>query len=131
MELKLIEYNTAKLLKEIGLEEGLSCNYHYCIGYKEVPEDKKVIKLDYIKSSVKGQFHLALAPTQAIIQQWLREVHNIHIFLCRLPKHWEIMISQIFPYKMLFDSYIEYDTYEDALEAGILESINIIKTKQK
>lgn len=80
-----------------------------------------------------------LAPTQSLLQKWLREVHGINIFMSFKPniKKWDFI-----PYFMSMDAkeYIEYnsnytkqnnkrrfDTYEDALEIGLQEALKLIQ----
>lgn len=65
--------------------------------------------------------------SQSLLQKWAREEHNITIGIFRQPEHWEIMISQITPYSCILDSHIKYDTYEEALEAGLQEALKLIK----
>ena len=74
-------------------------------------------------------------PTQSLVQKWLRETHGINIFMSFKPniKKWDFI-----PYFMSMNGkqYIEhnkeylkinnerrYDTYEEALEDGIYESL--------
>jgi hypothetical protein len=82
----------------------------------------------YIKSS-----------TQSLLQKWLREVHNINIFMSFKPniKKWDFI-----PYSMDMNGkeYIKYnseytkihnerrfDTYEEALELGLQEALKLIE----
>lgn len=81
----------------------------------------------YVKSS-----------TQTLLQKWLREVHGINIFMTFKPniKKWDFI-----PYSMDMNAkeYIKYnseytkihnerrfDTYEEALEIGLQEALNLI-----
>jgi hypothetical protein len=74
-------------------------------------------------------------PTQSLVQKWLREIHGINIFMSFKPniKKWDFI-----PYYMNMSGkeYIKhnseylklhrerrYDTYEEALEDGIYESL--------
>ena len=76
--------------------------------------------------------------TQSLVQKWLREVHEINIFMHFKPniKKWDFV-----PYFMSMngEKYIKYnnqyrkvtgdrryDTYEEALEDGIWESLQMI-----
>jgi hypothetical protein len=77
-------------------------------------------------------------PTQSLVQKWLRETHGINIFMSFKPniKKWDFI-----PYFMSMNAkeYIKhnreylkihnerrYDTYEEALEDGIYESLEMI-----
>lgn len=70
------------------------------------------------------------APTQSLLQKWLREKHSTHI---------EILLEEDAPYDkfyygvMVVGKYfaLSYDdnrfnTYEEALEASLLEALNLI-----
>lgn len=63
------------------------------------------------------------APTQAQLQKWLREVHNINVNVFRQPGCWEYMISRIEPYCAILDCTTKFYTYEEALEQGLLEAL--------
>jgi len=77
-------------------------------------------------------------PTQSSVQKWLRDIYGINIFLIFKPniKKWNFI-----PYFMNMNAreYIkynsqyfklhkerEYETYEEALEDGIFESLQMI-----
>ena len=77
-------------------------------------------------------------PTQSLVQKWLRETHGINIFMCFKPnvKKWDFM-----PYFMNMNGkeYVKhnseysklhrerkFDTYEEALEDGIYESLQML-----
>lgn len=77
-------------------------------------------------------------PTQSLVQKWLRETYGINIFMCFKPniKKWDFI-----PYYMSMtgkeyvkhnSEYLKlhrerrYDTYEEALEDGIYESLQML-----
>lgn len=120
---ELVTLETAKLLKEKGFNE-------YC---------KNVIDIDNILSETlyrtndnlpKQCFSL---PTQSIAQKWLRETKNIHIcvYNCACGYGYEISKADngthiaSSTYKGTNDGG-EWDTYEEALEAGIQEALKLI-----
>lgn len=68
------------------------------------------------------------APTQALLQRWLREKHQIHIEL----SFWENdtwsaqLVGDMFPEDMdEFDAFGR-NTYEDALEIALVKALNLI-----
>lgn len=66
------------------------------------------------------------APTQSLLQKWLREVHEIIIYV--IPSYIE---DESLVYKCNgFDNYIQVQrqTYEEALEIGLQEALKLIKT---
>jgi len=79
------------------------------------------------------------APTQGLLQKWLREIHNLNIFMSFKPniKKWDYMVYDM---NMNAIEYIQFangyrriypdrrfDTYEIALESGLVEALNLIK----
>jgi len=86
------------------------------------------------------------APIQSLLQLWLRETHNIHIWI--EPQRGNIQSYMLNIYNSNNDEeyfmadygflegseqykdsgdYMWYDTYEDALEQGLLEALKLIK----
>lgn len=133
MEEQIISFETAKLLKEIGIEEGLKCNYVYCIGYDTVNSEKEPIKCEGTRSSVVGQFHLALAPTQSLVQKYLREKYHLHIHIADLGLYmWSNMIIALSidgtQGKGGYLGKKNYKTYEESLESGLYEALKLIKS---
>ena len=75
------------------------------------------------------------APTQALLQKWLRDVHNIHVYLnpnlrANDVVMWDVSVYNVAKYKKhrKIGNSPEYITYEKALEAGLLEALKLIKT---
>jgi hypothetical protein len=115
MEDKLISLETAKLAKE----KGFNGNYGY---FNEV----------------------WMAPTQSLLQRWLREVHNIHIVMntiydySKTPEEfdgWSIYIGLNSRKDIKSDINdklisIYFNTYEEALEKGLLEVLNLLTNIQ-
>lgn len=64
------------------------------------------------------------APTQSLLQKWLREVHQILLTV-------EYSLSEndwfYYLYKQEFNKYIHFKTYEEALEAGLQQGLTLIK----
>jgi hypothetical protein len=58
------------------------------------------------------------APTQALLQKWLRDEHKLNV-LVSYGYGWEVTIC----------TYHDgtFNTYEEALEKGLLEGLNLIK----
>lgn len=108
MKDQLISFKTAKLAKERGFN--WSSTYTY--------------EKDYNKTI---EIILYKAPTQSLLQKWLREVHNTHIsiqyFLDHDLDNFEVYITN----NHLTKKKYLFDTYEQALEAGLLEGLNLIK----
>ena len=117
MEDKLISFETAKLAKEKEFKYILDYQIYYnSIGYLN--------RLQHSEEDIP-------APTQSLLQKWLREIHNIHIDIrtntisggCYF-----FYLSQTrAPFYTLFISVKDSDTYEEALEYALKESLKLIK----
>ena len=119
MKEQIISFETAKLAKEKGLNK-VWCNNVYCIGYNDIPKIKEITVCDW-RDNVDYQFHLALAPTQSLLQKWLRELYNKHITI------WYNELTE----KYRIDTpenldEIEYNTYEQALEEGLYQALKLL-----
>jgi hypothetical protein len=137
MENELIEFETAKLAKEKGFDEYSNAYYYH--------DDLRLIKV-LNKNSVDNIFkeNSCSAPTQSLLQRWLREVHklfiNIAIFkeseekpvvydyaITNLNNPYDINDCEIF----LKDYGIEKDrdhfSFEEALEEGLKSALELIK----
>ena len=96
MEDRIITYKTAKLAKECGYK-----NPRLASGYGDNGEHGK---MGYIK-----------APTQSLLQKWLRETHNIHVnvHICKVNGY--IYNYMIFEHPELDFGSHDFTSYEDAL----------------
>ena len=72
-----------------------------------------------------------LRPTQSLAQKWLREVHKIQVH-CNYENMWGEWICY---YNTIPTSFsrkkVHRETYEQALEAGLLASLNYLKQNKK
>lgn len=165
MKEELISFETAKLAKELQFSIGSEnfyreylkdyiCPYNFTkhkkgdkiveCGTINVEEDSLIensyqieADIEYADISMSTKYE---APTQSLLQKWLREKHNIHLI---------IVVNELsnktgsFKYKWYIfrDDRVHefqgvkpvsnkksYKTYEQALEAGLLEALKLIKT---
>ena len=132
MEEKLVSREVAELAKEKG--------FNWCVGYVYSSKGLHQIYDSSIYENMNGTRYEITpnvypnppyysAPTQTLLQKWLREVHNIDIFAfsCRFTGYEEIgyytfSIKGIIPVK----NY-KFKIYEEALEVGLLEALKLIK----
>lgn len=63
------------------------------------------------------------APTQSLLQKWLREKHGIHIEIYFNRKKYCVTILGNNEVK---DMGFEYKTYEEALEEGLFQALKLI-----
>lgn len=81
----------------------------------------------------KGMFTDIEFPSQSIAQKWLRDIQNIHICVYNCACGYGYEISKADNGTHITSSVYEgtndggeWDTYEEALEAGILETLKLI-----
>lgn len=78
-------------------------------------------------------------PTQSLLQKWLRETHNIHITIESYhclgnDKPFGLGIDAMFDGVWDYVAYpgdTNFDTYEDALEIGLIEGLKLIKNETR
>ena len=135
MEDEIVSFETAMLLKEKGFNE--YCSYYY--------EDNELYKLAYYHGEGNGfvrnnspindrllcEEMQCTAPTQSLAQKWLRETH--HITFNANPHSNDGKIIYVVTIKVISNNKhidfnvmmdtsnkaIMFDTYEDAIEAGL------------
>jgi len=118
---KLINYNIAKLAKQKGFN-GKS-NYYYA---------KSKTKVHYGIYNQLHSFKDISATTQSSLQKWLREKHNIFVYIEPTSLGDNAPFIKDSWGKILYDPWknnnkgISY-TYEDALEFALLEALKLIK----
>jgi len=113
MKEELITFETAKLAKEKGFDV-------YCYNYWI--DDKTQTDEHYKSKLVKELKDKCIsAPTQSLLQKWLREVHNIDVY-CQptfeIKGKWYNNIASHNP------PFV--GTYEEALEIGLQEALKLI-----
>lgn len=140
MQEELVSFQVAKLAKEKGFD--IVCSYLY-----ENEED--IIYATHKNSGLNKHFDWYSAPTQTLLQRWLREVHNIRVLI-----DFETIddSTTAYTYKIVRDipegkgrkkdtwDFYEitysfnqgggwYETYEEALEIGLQKSLKLIKNE--
>lgn len=149
MREELIQFDTAKLAKEKGFNwdvddmshqehSGLMAYFKYFAhprGTKE--KHSRGIKLSSIGSDhnitcaeVSSEF-IAFAPTQSLLQRWLREEHDIHVELGLIDSpndYWVRVDVSALALETIWSHNPEtrLKTYELALEAGLKEALTLI-----
>lgn len=131
---QFITLETARLAKQAGFDwEVYSCYY------KSSPD--RVSTNGTLTSNFNGYAfqHIAIsAPTQSVLQKWLREVKEIivepiydlydHCFYCRFAnnksKNWQYIVNRYDDGEV----YIKlcFNTYESTLEAGLQKCLTLI-----
>ena len=130
MEDTLINFETAKLAKEKGVKLDINGLY-----WEDGSYDSGENALVYEEFQ-----DVMSAPTQSLLQKWLREVHNIYVesyhdltsdgtkiqfytswgFLQQKDKNGNRNVNG------WYDEYNDWKTYEEALEIGLQEALKLI-----
>ena len=134
MEDTRITFETAKLAKEKGFPQEpnrLKIPYYNYKG--EFKGDVKDWLRKYLRNEDTSDVESVSAPTQSLLAKWLREEHNIHIWVIPYTKKGRFDINplsvphgyrcNIYP----FAKSMVYDTYEEALEIGLQEGLKLIQ----
>ena len=115
---ELISFETAKLARKKGFN--IETTKRYLFRYKE-HESK-----DYIAPLASNPLHCdILAPTQSLLQKWLREEHNTHIWVSCTPYLNSYSFNYNLNRKIIRDN-VKYNEYEKALEYGLFKALNLI-----
>ena len=123
MQEQLISFETAKLAKEKGFDFKVyrEEKIYDKLGYLLKPEDEVFPNVEYFP-----------APTQSLLQKWLREVHKISV---ESTSCWWDDGKKEFEYNVYKKdlggdspcSLSVFKTYEEALEVGLQEALKLIE----
>lgn len=158
MEEQLISFDVAKLAKEKGFDVPVFRYYHDACKGKALHDNGSInainlIGCDYNAGDYNKKFkriknlQFYSAPSQNLLQKWLREVHKIHFGVNPYGDtiHWDLAFmsytnkkttmgrliytgmrgSHLGVYNPVFN--VKYKSYEDAVEAGLKEALKVIK----
>lgn len=125
MKEQLIDFQTAKLAKEKGFKEGSMSHYE---------EDGQIqhCRTSFANGFMEDGETRFEAPTQSLLQKWLREVHdiNISILMSGFDFHQYILHNKNRRYVKTVDNPITPENYknnwEDTLEKGLQEALELI-----
>ena len=121
MKEQLINFSTAKLAKEKGFDEIVDYIY------RTAPYEDLIENYNRLKHS-DGNNPMISAPTQALLQRWLRETHKIYV--AALPSYTDTSDNKKHYFELFYgktlrlfgDKYSYFPTYEEALEVGLFEA---------
>ena len=123
---ELVTLETAKMLKEKGFKEDVFTFYELdCI------EGDMILSETYDYSdNFNKKDDCFSAPSQSLVQKWLCQEKNLHIEISYMyGNYWIYDILTIPEHDLVGLSdrpIIRYETYEEALEAGIFEALKLI-----
>lgn len=134
MKEQLVSFETAKLAKELGFNWKVRTYYgHACNPHIAYDKEDYSIPVDFNSNDYKG---LISAPTQSLLNKWIRDVHKhyIDIRICSIHSHnyGKYSVCNVFDISTGSDNLllcITHKTYEKALEHGLYCALNLIKAK--
>lgn len=119
---ELVTLETAKMLKEKGFNK--FCSFAY------IDEYCNLMSVHTTNSLIDKMGLGYSAPNQSFARKWLRETKNLHIEISYMyGNYWIYDILTIPEHDLVGLSdrpIIRYETYEEALEAGIFEALKLI-----
>jgi len=119
MKEEIISFQTGKLAKEKGFSIVSTGFYDE---NKELDLYESYIGDDIVyKRQLLDGIVVCEAPTQSLLQKWLREKHRIFIIIYKKIGGWSYYLDEAPKINL-------YDTYEEALEKGLQEALKLIKT---
>jgi hypothetical protein len=120
---EFVTLETAKLLKEKGFNE-------YC---KNVIDIDNILRVTLYRTNSNLPKQCFSLPTQSLAQRWLRETKNLHIEIYRSAVGYGYAIVKADNGTWQEDDDSRgtndgglWDTYEEALEAGLVECLKLI-----
>ena len=122
MKDQLISLETAILAKKKGYNQN---PYKTDNAYGPEYTDGSNIKLRS-SSLFNPDSNTAVAPTQSLFQKWLREEHNIIVLVDTFLGKFICKVNNILVTNNKTGYIIKRDTYEEALEQGLIEGLNRI-----
>ena len=133
MKENIVSFQVAKLAKEKGFD-GLcfdAYNTHkmkYSNGWLEYIDDNE-IEIPFTSKVLKPED--ILSPTQSLLQKWLKEEHHLIVIVAYQYEHdstpysyWIYKENDSLPLNQWIN---DLKTYEEALELGLEEALNLIK----
>ena len=122
IEEQFVSFETARMLKDAGFD--VPC-------FNQYTERGTIWHCDCPENFNKSQC-VTSCPTQALSARWLREVYHyaVCVWFSKDHEKWFYahgnMDSIVFDTDYIISEYI-FDSYEQALEAGLQEAIKLIK----
>ena len=123
-----VSLEVAKLLKEAGFKWFINTAYRDGVLMRQGNLLCDNFNGKQYENAARHEFFSA--PTLNVVQRWLREIHHLHITIYSSSQEsWMYRITE--PHQKLEDGVYgeDFNTYEDAQEAGIKKSLEIILHK--
>ena len=128
MEDKLIEFKTAKLAKEVGFDY----QTYYFFNGEKLEFDPNITDFNLNYWEVEDMPEFISAPTQTLLQSWIRITHGIAVFpTLDSELNWIYKIVSLKPCSIFEGTIVSEHSYgseyETCLEEGLFEALLMIK----
>lgn len=133
MDDQLVGFEVAKLAKTLGFDE--CCEAVFFINSDDNSKIREVFNSEFWVGDETDD-ELIYRPTQSLLARWFRKVHVLDILVEKLigggsgfDEVYSCNVYRITGTEGDFNKQVRYvyDTYELALEAGLLEALKLIK----
>lgn len=123
MQEQLVSLEAAKLAKE----KGLKLNYCRELFYPDPNKEGEYVtdECPHDREFIEDRDWYS-RPTQALLQKWLREVHNLIVIIDWGPLSGRYSYEIHYNGKDCDGEYVNA-SYEDALEKGLIEALKLIQ----
>lgn len=133
MKEELITLETAKLAKEKKCNAPGFIFYNkdgYLIEEDSIhPEVYSNDRIDEITNIHATAYNGYMAPTQSLLQRWLREIHKIHIEISPASDvEYGVILGTVEETEWIreYNEVMYFPTYEQALERGLYNALKLI-----
>lgn len=135
MNLKIVDFETAKLLKEVGFDVNTEKCYRLddCTAYPTKGRKSPFFRLREDKKKEIFDEYCAFAPAQELARKFLRDKHNVSVEIQTpdmVNQGWSYSIHIIESFGAI-DDVEGYETYEKALEGGLKQACEYLKDGNK
>lgn len=128
MEDKIVDFETAKLAKEVGFEFNTNLINNTLVIHK-TGNQLSTRGLDFSDKN-----RVEIIPTQSLLQKWLREIYKIHIICDPADDNaYAFQVGKVDDMEWVLNENklgkpIRYfETYEEGLEVALVRALNKIK----
>lgn len=138
MREQVTSFEAAKLAKEKGFFDDKKSNIDYLTWSNHYDGNGnlwwnselglKTSRLNFHRAPTKEECVVNFVPTQSFLQKWLRDVHDINMLIeCYPDKYWVLVYKgRDSSVNLGTNPNCEGDTYEEALDAGLIEALKLI-----
>lgn len=127
MKEQLITFDTAKLAKEKGFNIPVLYDYNNGVILEE--DNRQICNFNDSgwKDMLEEDYNSISAPTQSLLQKWLREEKDFHIIVgSSNVKGYNFCISSEKGLTGFSENTFPYETYEEALESALQSCLSFI-----